>query len=384
MGASSSAQNSACGGQEEGFGRRDGVCRLCFESDGDIIAPCSCKGSSKWIHRNCLDTWRASGQNPRAMTHCCECGFQYLLTVRRVENSPVETERRNLIRQMASQTILAFIAVQLIIIGLGMIVRVLDPHENLVPFFNLPQDQDVGPPGFDETLRHHKSTYYLAGLIVFLFFLGVLVVAGSMANPRGVRSRETCIVAECPLYMAAGFTSSGPGTSSAAASTAAATSGAGGTVAAGVTPGGVAAAAPGVAAGSGAAAHAGTSAATQGGCICCRAFGMCLVQSVITVFIVLVVVGFFAAIMALVVAVQQCSKRFAQLQTMRELAQEYAVQDLADSEESAAKVADAARDDATQQPVQSQLSQEVADVMGDMHPPLLDNVGAGSASYGTA
>lgn len=374
MGAKNSAQNSTVRGEGGGCEKEQGVCRLCFESGGDLIAPCSCKGSSKWIHRDCLDTWRASGQNPRAMTHCCECGFQYLLTVRRVANSPVEAERRSLIRQFASQTILAFIAVQLIIIGLGMIVRVLDPHENLVTFFSLPQDQDVGPPGFEETLRHHKCTYYLAGLVVFLFFLGVLVVAGSLANPQGVRSRENCIVADCPLYMAAGYTSSGgSGTSSAAASSAAATSGAGGTAAAGVTPAGVAAGAPGVAAGSGAAAHAGTSAATQGGCICCRAFGTCLVQSAITVFIVLVVVGFFAAIMALVVAVQHCSKRFAQLQTMRELAQEYAVQDLADSEEG----------QADQQPVQSQLSQEVSEVMGDIDQPLL-SLGGGSASYGTA
>lgn len=299
------------------------------------------------------------------MTHCCECGFQYMLTVRRVENSPVEVERKNIIRQLASQTILAFIAVQLIIIGLGMIVRVLDPHENLVTFFNLPQDQDVGPPGFDETLRHHKSTYYLAGLITFLFFVGVLVVAGSLANPRGGRSREGCIAADCPLYMAAGYTSGG--------GSAAAPAGAGAGAASSV--GGAAAAPAGASFGG---------AGAQGGCICCRAFGTCIVQSAISVFIVLVIVGFFAAIMALVVAVQHCSMRFAQLQSMRELAQEYAVQDLADSEEGYEKEDEAMpRDEASQQPVQRRLSQEVSEVIGDSHQPLSGSLGGGSASYGT-
>nr|XP_009779487.1 PREDICTED: uncharacterized protein LOC104228672 isoform X2 [Nicotiana sylvestris] len=35
-------------------------CRICLESDGrDFIAPCKCKGSSKYVHRECLDQWRA-------------------------------------------------------------------------------------------------------------------------------------------------------------------------------------------------------------------------------------------------------------------------------------------------------------------------------------
>ncbi|CAN6728505.1 unnamed protein product [Malus baccata var. baccata] len=35
-------------------------CRICLESDGrDFIAPCKCKGTSKYVHRECLDHWRA-------------------------------------------------------------------------------------------------------------------------------------------------------------------------------------------------------------------------------------------------------------------------------------------------------------------------------------
>ncbi|KAI3930634.1 hypothetical protein MKX01_037080 [Papaver californicum] len=35
-------------------------CRICLETDGrDIIAPCKCKGTSKFVHRECLDHWRA-------------------------------------------------------------------------------------------------------------------------------------------------------------------------------------------------------------------------------------------------------------------------------------------------------------------------------------
>ncbi|XP_061973284.1 uncharacterized protein LOC133695353 isoform X4 [Populus nigra] len=35
-------------------------CRICLETDGrDFIAPCKCKGTTKYVHRECLDQWRA-------------------------------------------------------------------------------------------------------------------------------------------------------------------------------------------------------------------------------------------------------------------------------------------------------------------------------------
>ncbi|PKU63136.1 hypothetical protein MA16_Dca027153 [Dendrobium catenatum] len=35
-------------------------CRICLETDGrDFIAPCKCKGTSKYVHRECLDHWRS-------------------------------------------------------------------------------------------------------------------------------------------------------------------------------------------------------------------------------------------------------------------------------------------------------------------------------------
>ena len=34
------------------------TCRICLEENldrDDVIAPCSCSGGSKWVHRECLD-----------------------------------------------------------------------------------------------------------------------------------------------------------------------------------------------------------------------------------------------------------------------------------------------------------------------------------------
>ncbi|XP_020408990.1 zinc finger, C3HC4 type family protein isoform X2 [Zea mays] len=36
-------------------------CRICLDSEGDdLIAPCRCKGTQKYVHRSCLDNWRST------------------------------------------------------------------------------------------------------------------------------------------------------------------------------------------------------------------------------------------------------------------------------------------------------------------------------------
>ena len=41
-----------------------------------LIAPCSCAGTSAWVHRGCLDQWRST-QEDRAFSQCTECKFPY-------------------------------------------------------------------------------------------------------------------------------------------------------------------------------------------------------------------------------------------------------------------------------------------------------------------
>lgn len=65
------------------------TCRFCLETgsaDG-MIAPCLCAGTSQFVHRACLDEWRAQESMPRAFTHCPSCKFQY------ITDSPPEDPR---------------------------------------------------------------------------------------------------------------------------------------------------------------------------------------------------------------------------------------------------------------------------------------------------
>ena len=54
-------------------------CRICLDTDDaeSLIAPCRCAGTQRWVHRPCLDEWRAQERVPRAFTQCPTCHFVY-------------------------------------------------------------------------------------------------------------------------------------------------------------------------------------------------------------------------------------------------------------------------------------------------------------------
>jgi RING-variant domain len=57
------------------------TCRICLESGdvGDLISPCICDGTSKMVHRTCLDSWRSSRSRRDAFTTCGVCLVVYKL-----------------------------------------------------------------------------------------------------------------------------------------------------------------------------------------------------------------------------------------------------------------------------------------------------------------
>lgn len=65
------------------------TCRICLDSDVRLalIAPCACSGSSRWVHRECLDRWRATREDV-AFSKCTECLTPYVLFSPVPRNSP--------------------------------------------------------------------------------------------------------------------------------------------------------------------------------------------------------------------------------------------------------------------------------------------------------
>ncbi|KAL6324544.1 hypothetical protein AAG906_013356 [Vitis piasezkii] len=54
-------------------------CRICLDIGGeDLIAPCHCRGTQKYVHRSCLDNWRSTKEG-FAFAHCTECSAVFIL-----------------------------------------------------------------------------------------------------------------------------------------------------------------------------------------------------------------------------------------------------------------------------------------------------------------
>eukprot|EP00303_Exanthemachrysis_gayraliae_P015531 CAMPEP_0206028526 /NCGR_PEP_ID=MMETSP1464-20131121/45092_1 /ASSEMBLY_ACC=CAM_ASM_001124 /TAXON_ID=119497 /ORGANISM="Exanthemachrysis gayraliae, Strain RCC1523" /LENGTH=117 /DNA_ID=CAMNT_0053402589 /DNA_START=8 /DNA_END=358 /DNA_ORIENTATION=- len=77
------------GGDADGAGAAAGgentrQCRICLSTDEpeDIIAPCACSGSVRWVHRACLDEWRAQELRANAFEQCELCKFRYVVETR--------------------------------------------------------------------------------------------------------------------------------------------------------------------------------------------------------------------------------------------------------------------------------------------------------------
>ena len=58
------------------------TCRICLEEESNIdtlIAPCRCSGSSKYVHLDCLQTWRRTSRGGIGENKCMECHTKYLI-----------------------------------------------------------------------------------------------------------------------------------------------------------------------------------------------------------------------------------------------------------------------------------------------------------------
>lgn len=185
------------GGNNEDEGKS---CRICLEDDdpGDMIAPCQCRGGSKWVHRRCLDQWRIH-ETDRAFSKCTECLFDYHLQPisNNSSSSQMMIRRRAKYVLMVSRDLcMATLSLQAVIALLGWVVSWMDPDRSLPAYIN---------PNYP------VAVYYLFGFLVLLVLLGIFgtmmlcqhgcSVKGSLeqfpaVHPLGARSSSRSEVGE--------------------------------------------------------------------------------------------------------------------------------------------------------------------------------------------
>lgn len=62
-------------------------CRICLDEDTieNLCSPCNCNGTSKYIHPNCLSTWRNENINTPYYNKCIDCHTDYKYSIKNKE-----------------------------------------------------------------------------------------------------------------------------------------------------------------------------------------------------------------------------------------------------------------------------------------------------------
>ena len=65
---------------------RDIICRICldhFKENSNLIAPCHCTGTMKYVHNTCLKTWIEENNKNISFAECEICKFKYKVKIKK-------------------------------------------------------------------------------------------------------------------------------------------------------------------------------------------------------------------------------------------------------------------------------------------------------------
>ncbi len=141
---------------------QDRQCRICLdEEDKDFIAPCKCKGSIKFVHRECLDSWRASNANPRAFHECNQCKFKYVIE-EIVDDPAKERQRLKQYKMYLMRDSILFIGINMLTIFLmSWLVYSIDQSELIYSSFYSGHNYKI-------------LKYLLIGVLSYLALIGII------------------------------------------------------------------------------------------------------------------------------------------------------------------------------------------------------------------
>ncbi|KAJ1619713.1 hypothetical protein T492DRAFT_1083697 [Pavlovales sp. CCMP2436] len=169
--ADDAAEASPAAPETDELGEELRQCRICLdvEAQPDLISPCMCAGSVRWVHRRCLDEWRAQGIRPSAFDQCELCQFTYLTTVQERPRSA----RIRLRLLVARDLCLVGCGIQLVILLQAAVLCAMDVRGRLVS--KMPSDL---------ARAHPFLACYGLSLILVLAFIGLvgMCIACTMAD----------------------------------------------------------------------------------------------------------------------------------------------------------------------------------------------------------
>jgi hypothetical protein len=161
------------------------LCRICLGDDepAAMVAPCRCRGTSKWVHRFCLDEWRAQERVPLAFTHCSVCREAYEFEPVELRSEQAQKLKFGLL--VTRDMFVFFLVVQSTIAGVAILMHAVDRWINCPEggSWSIPCNATIPklyPQGWsqDRSLSHMSiGPYYVTSFFLLLALLG-LVASG--------------------------------------------------------------------------------------------------------------------------------------------------------------------------------------------------------------
>jgi hypothetical protein len=102
------------------------TCRICLDDDlaDNMIYPCKCKGTAKYVHKHCLNEWRTTTTNRENFYRCEMCHYRYS---NNNNNEPIiENSCTKFIRFISNEFLIFYIFYSLLIFGFGQFLLAID------------------------------------------------------------------------------------------------------------------------------------------------------------------------------------------------------------------------------------------------------------------
>ena len=159
----------------------DPQCRICYESTNqeEMLHPCRCSGTSKWIHRSCLNQWRSLSTNPNAFSKCLECLYEY-------QTIPAEPAEKPLCeslgRFMSTNTFVFFVLNNVIIIVFSYFLLLVDTDKKLRNTLS-----------HSDTIGYYSWSFIMYSSLIFSMYLfGYIKIKNKQLYRSYYRDKITC------------------------------------------------------------------------------------------------------------------------------------------------------------------------------------------------
>lgn len=148
------------------------TCRICLEDDQShgLIYPCKCTGTSKYVHKKCLNEWRMITNNKDNQYKCEICNYRYVIIPSR--------DNQNCFIKTVFSTNCVYFCMNILALMFYFVFKFIDPRHKIAQAFvpdlvNL-NEEDI------------NIVYLIFSLGVSIALLGLYILSGMLTirNPK--------------------------------------------------------------------------------------------------------------------------------------------------------------------------------------------------------